>query len=266
VPDLIGKRRFNVVLAGLTRTGMYHSFRLPDGRLIEGAMSLDWQLERLASFGLPDDLSGKRVLDIGPWDGFYTFELERRGAHVTAVDYVDLDTFRHLHRVFQSKADYRRMDVYELDPNRIGTFDIVLCFGVLYHFKHPLLALEKICAVTRGSCLIDSFVVDGASWLQGVQPPPPFLEFYEGSELAGQLDNWCGPSVSAVGALARAAGFAHTTVARVTDASASVAAHRTWGRFAAGCGSSRGNHSAQLPLGPRAIVSLEQRGVHSPLV
>lgn len=159
--DLIAKRLRNPAREGLERTGLYHSFRLANGRILRGAMDFSLQEERLASFGLPDNLNGKDVLDIGPWDGYFTFELERRGAKVTAIDYVDLDTFRQLHRFFQSRARYLQMDVYELNPLNIGTFDIVLCLGVLYHLKHPLLALEKICAVTRDTCLIDTFVVDG---------------------------------------------------------------------------------------------------------
>src|ERR1041384_6364559 len=226
--DLIEKRQINPVREGLEATGLYHSFYLPDGSLLRGSMSMEWQQERLASFGLPEDLRGKTVLDIGPWDGFYTFEMERRGADVTAIDYADLDTFRELHRLFQSKARYERMDVYELDQERLGMFDIVLCLGALYHFKHPLVALEKICAVTRELCIIDTFVVDGETRREGVRPPLPYLEFYEREELSGQADNWCGPSVCAVEALARAAGFARAEVLRVTDASACVAAHRKW--------------------------------------
>ncbi len=225
------KRGQNPVRDELAETGLYHSFELPDGRVLRGAMSLDWQRERLAAFGLPDDLHGKRVLDIGPWDGYYTFEMERRGADVTAIDYVDLDTFRELHRAFQSRARYERMDVYELDPNTMGTFDIVLCLGVLYHLKHPLLALERICAVTKDTCVIDTFVTDGEQWLNGSRSAMPSLEFYERAELAGQLDNWCGPNVNAIPALARAAGFAEAEIRRVTDTTATVAAYRHWHRL-----------------------------------
>lgn len=225
---VLEQRRFNPAREGLSRTGLYHSFRLPDGTEIEGAMPLKHQLERLHSFRLPADLHGKRVLDIGPWDGFFTFEMEKRGAELTAIDYVDLDTFRTLHRAFGSAARYLRMDVYELDPQKIGTFDIVLCLGALYHFKHPLLALEKVCAVTTDVCIIDTLVTDGKDWQQGAAGPIPCIEFYERAELAGQLDNWCGPTVSAVEALARAAGFARTEVLRVSDSYASIAAHRRW--------------------------------------
>ncbi len=226
--DLIAKRLENPVRQGLAETGLYHSIRLPDGRLLRGAMGLDFQEQRLASFGLPQDLTGKRVLDIGPWDGYFSFEMERRGAEVVAIDYVDLDTFRALRKAMNSRVHYERLDVYELDPTRIGTFDVVLCLGVLYHLKHPLLALEKICAVTRGVCIVDTYVVDGEQWLRGVRPPLPYLEFYETNQLGGQSDNWCGPTVDAVEALVRAAGFAQAQVLCVTGTSGRVAAHRVW--------------------------------------
>ena len=109
--------------------------------------------------------------------------MERLGASVTAIDYVDLDSFRFLAKVFRSKARYLKLDVYELDPAVHGTFDIVLFLGVLYHLKHPLLALERICAVTKECCFVDSFVVDGETWQQGIRPPLPYLEFYETDEL-----------------------------------------------------------------------------------
>lgn len=191
-------------------------------------MSLAHQEDRLAAFGLPMSLDGQRVLDIGPWDGYYAFEMERRGAAVTAIDYVDLDTFRALHEALGSRVEYRRLDIYELDPERDGQFDIVLCLGVLYHLKHPLLGLEKACAVTRDRCIVDTFVSDGESWLAGIRPPLASIELYERDELAGQLDNWCGPSVSAVSSLIRSAGFASAEILRVTDTTATVAAHRKW--------------------------------------
>jgi hypothetical protein len=115
------------------------------------------------------------------------------------------------------------MDVYELDPAILGTFDIVLCLGALYHFKHPLLALEKICAITDDVCFVDTFVVDAAK-----RAPLPYMEFYEREELGGQFDNWCGPTVSAVEALVRAAGFARADLLRVAGDTACVGGRRRW--------------------------------------
>jgi 2-polyprenyl-3-methyl-5-hydroxy-6-metoxy-1,4-benzoquinol methylase len=109
--DLVAKRQKNPTREHLADTGLYHSFRMPDGRVLRGSMPIEAEEDRLAAFKLPVDLTGRRVLDIGPWDGYYAFEMERRGAQVTAIDYVDFDTFRALHRGTASRVEYRRMDI-----------------------------------------------------------------------------------------------------------------------------------------------------------
>lgn len=218
----------NPVREGLARTGLYHSLRLPDGRVLEGAMPLEYLEDRWTKFQFPADLNGLRALDVGPWDGYFTFELERRGAEVTAIDYVDLDTFRKLYALMGSRARYERLDVYDVSPERLGHFDIVLLLGVLYHLKHPLLALERVCAITRDCCIVDTFVIDPQEFREGKSPAIPYAEFYEHDELGGQIDNWCGPTVSQVLAWIRAAGFASADILNVTGTTVCVRANRHW--------------------------------------
>jgi len=91
----------------LAKNGWYHSFELPDGTRINGHLSLAHQCERYARYPIPGDLRGKRVLDIGAWDGWFSFEAERHGAAVVAIDCVDIPNFRHVHRKLASKVDYR---------------------------------------------------------------------------------------------------------------------------------------------------------------
>ncbi len=229
--ELHAQRAVNPVKEGLDRTGLYHSIRLPDGQVLEGAMPLAYQEDRWRWFQLPGDLSGLKALDVGPWDGYFTFELERRGAEVTAIDYADLDTFRKLHRLFQSRAKYLIIDVYDVSLHLLGEFDIVLLLGVLYHLKHPLLALERICSITKEVCIIDTYVVDPEAFQQGTSSPIPYAEFYERGELGGQLDNWCGPTVSQVQAWVRAAGFARAEVLKVTSTTVCIRASRRWGEL-----------------------------------
>src|ERR1039458_1221490 len=130
--------------AARSEKGWWHSFELPDGSRIEGIASLESLRQRLGQFPIADDLRGKRVLDIGCWDGWFSFEMERRGAEVMAIDCWDNPRFRQMHAAYRSKVDYRLIDMYELTPARIGRFDVVLFMGVLYHLKHPLLALERV--------------------------------------------------------------------------------------------------------------------------
>lgn len=72
----------------------YHSIELKHGQLLPGLMSIELLQRRLGIFDLPRNLSGRRVLDIGAWDGWFSFECERRGADVTAVDCVAMDVSR----------------------------------------------------------------------------------------------------------------------------------------------------------------------------
>jgi len=213
--------------AELARKGWFHSFEFPDGRVIEGIFSIAQLRNRLAQFPIPEDLTGKRVLDIGAWDGWFSFEMERRGAEVVAVDCVEQENFRYAHRQLGSKVDYRIMDVYELSPEKLGRFDIVLFLEVLYHLKHPLLGLEKVCALTREMACIESIVMDAATEGQG-RPGGAWMEFYETDELCGQADNWVGPNLECLLALCRTAGFARVTLQNVAGNSAHVTCYRQW--------------------------------------
>jgi len=208
-------------------TGWYHSFELPDGTPIQGAMSLAHQIQRYASFPMPDDLRGKRVLDIGAYDGWFSFEAERHGAAVTAVDCVELPTFLEIQRKLASRVDYRILDVYQLPAAGLGRFDIVFFLGVLYHVKHPLLALEIVCGLATGLVIVDSFVTDGDIWQEHTQDIPT-MEFYETDELGNGLDNWVGPTVGCLLALCRAAGFARVELLRAVGFNAVVACFRQW--------------------------------------
>src|SRR6202046_5001162 len=146
-------------LQALDRLGWYHSMELPDGRVIAGFQSIERLRARIAQFHIPGDLRGKRVLDIGAWDGWFSFEMERRGAEVLAIDNWDNPRFHQARAMLNSRVEYRQMDMYELTPERVGRFDIVLFLGVLYHLKHPLLALERVCALATGLAAVGSLLL-----------------------------------------------------------------------------------------------------------
>lgn len=208
----------------LEKTGWWHSFELPDGSVNEGVITIDGLKERLAQFPIPQDLRGRRVLDIGTWDGWFAFEMERRGAEVVAVDCIDNPRFREMHAIYGSRVDYRQMDMYEISPETVGRFDYVLFLGVLYHLKHPVLALEKVCAVAKELAVVESYVLR-----DNLDPAAtPVLEFYESDELEGQLDNWCGPNVACMLSMCRSAGFAGVELRKVHPYGACVTAYRKW--------------------------------------
>lgn len=206
----------------LAQLGWYHSIELPDGRVIQGLQTIGQLEERIARYPIPEDLTGKRVLDIGAWDGWFSFEMERRGASVVAVDSSKQNTLLEAKKLLNSKVEYIVEDVCRLSPRDIGYFDIVLFFGVLYHLKHPLLALEKVCELTTEMACIESLVTDDSP------NAIPLMEFYESTECAGQFDNWAGPNTSCLLAFCRTAGFARVELKTVLDNRAHVVGYRKW--------------------------------------
>jgi len=210
------------------RAGWWHSFEFPDGTRIDGACALDGLKDRIGRFPIPQDLRGKRALDIGTWDGWFAFELERRGAEVVAADTWDNPNFREAHARLNSRVEYLQADVFELSPDRHGRFDIVLFMGVLYHLKHPLLALERVCALSTDFVAVDSYILrdellEGTRWADR-----PMMEFYETDEFGGQTDNWCAPNLACLTAMCRTAGFARVELRSVIDFSACLACYRRW--------------------------------------
>jgi len=148
------------------RQSWYHTLELP-GHMTQGIFDLRPYVRH---YGLPASLGGRRVLEVGTWDGFWAFELERRGAaEVVALDLDDeaaLDwpprrrpaTFPAVRRgegfelareLLQSKVRRVVRSVYDATPEALGgPFDLVLCGSVLIHLRDQLLALERIAALT----------------------------------------------------------------------------------------------------------------------
>jgi tRNA (mo5U34)-methyltransferase len=207
----------------LGQLGWYHSIQLADGRVIKGLQSIEILKERIARYPIPEDLTGKRVLDIGAWDGWFSFEMERRGASVVALDSARQNTLLEAKKLLNSKVEYVIGDICRLTARDLGYFDIVLFFGVLYHLKHPLLALENVCEMTKDFACMESLVVDDAS-----AGTVPMMEFYEGTELAGQFDNWVGPNIPCFLAFCRTAGFVNVELKTVLDSRAHVIGFRKW--------------------------------------
>ena len=146
--------------------------------------------------GLPADLSGKSVVDLGTTNGGAAFELERRGAErVVAVDMVPPEHygFAALRDFLGSKVEWLQASVYEVGSVLGEQFDLVLFFGVLYHLRHPLLALDNVRALLGGDALIETAVLDGeAPELIG----KPVARFFRGSDFHADSTNWFVPTVA----------------------------------------------------------------------
>lgn len=188
----------------------FHSIELAPGLVTAGR---DDTRSRVDVLDLPA-LTGKSVLDVGAWDGFFSFEAERRGAaRVLATDSFAWNAsnwstkagFDLAREALGSRVEDREVDILDLDPAEIGRFDVVLCLGVLYHMKHPLLALERVAAVTAGRLILETHV--DMTWTRR-----PAAAFYPGHELRLDPTNWWGPNPEAVVGMLRSVGFSRVEV------------------------------------------------------
>jgi len=148
----------------------YHTIDLGDGVITPGVFD---HSSVQSSYPLPARLDGLRVLDVATFDGYWAFEMERRGAaEVVAIDVkrkADLDLPPHVrkrmsreeldspaghgfpiaHEILGSKVRREFLSVYDLSPERLGKFDVVHVGSLLLHLWNPLKALANVCSVTR---------------------------------------------------------------------------------------------------------------------
>jgi tRNA (mo5U34)-methyltransferase len=237
-----GATRANELRARVADVGFWwHSIDLGDGVVTPGAKSRAWLEAELARLEL-GDLHGKSVLDIGAYDGFYSFAAERLGAErVVAFDqYVwsaDMPGYMRYrdeqmaaglavepvealpefwrpdelpgrrpfdlaHEALGSRVEVVVGDLLDYDLGKLGTFDVVLYLGVLYHVRHPLLALERLASVTRGTAIIET-----QAEVFRFSERLPLSRFIEGDELNHDPSNWWTFNAAALLSMCRAAGF-----------------------------------------------------------
>jgi tRNA (mo5U34)-methyltransferase len=183
----------------------HQRFELAPGVWTPGVSDIPWLCR---SAGLPDDLSGLSVLDVGTTNAGTAFELDRRGAErVVALDLFDPGWFgvRALTEFLGSRVEYVQTSVYELADRFPEAFDVVVFWGVLYHLRHPLLALDNLRAVTRGEVSLETAVCDGE--LPPEQRDRSLARFYRRGELADDPSNWFAPTTVALEEWCGSCGF-----------------------------------------------------------
>lgn len=201
----------------------YHTLDLGHGILTPGFMD---HRARVEQYRLPDRLDGMRVLDVAAFDGFWSFEFERRGAaEVVALDIptvreIDLPFrerekmsdeeldrpvapgFTLAHEVLGSQVKRVHCNVYDLSPERHGMFDLVHCGDLLLHLRDPMRALWNIRRVTRGQALLSDCIFPDLDRHDGL----PIVQ-YDG----GHNDNiWWRFGANALRNMIDDAGFART--------------------------------------------------------
>ncbi len=170
---------------------------------------------RVKFLSLPDDLTGKTVLDIGAWDGFFSFECERRGAaRVLAIDTYAWDVhgkdgFLLAHEALNSKVESMRLAAEDLDPKEIGQFDLVLFLGVFYHLRSPVAVLDRLRTVTRGTLVCETHGL-----VPAVHGRYPLISFFpgDGHEEFGKYEFTAIPTIECLRQMLVSAGFAQIDV------------------------------------------------------
>jgi len=115
-------------------------------------------------FGMPLDLKGKTVLDIGCWDGYFSFLAEKRGGNVSGIDPLQgcshfergTDGFEFSRTVLNSKVDFYKFSLQ--DYYKTNQWDITLYYGVLYHVENPITELKALSQCTKEYSLIETAI------------------------------------------------------------------------------------------------------------
>ena len=198
--------------AAVDKLRWFHTIDLGHGVVTPGAT--DPARKVLPTLGLPQDLTGVSVLDVGAWDGFYSFEAERRGARrVVATDsycwlgpgWGTKEAFLLARDALRSSVEDVDIDVMDLAPERVGTFDLVLFLGVLYHLRDPVGAMQRVASVTTNQLIMETEA--RLDWL-----PWPSARVFVDRELNNDPTNLFAFNTSALMGLLRKAGFARCSI------------------------------------------------------
>ncbi len=219
----------------------WHSIPFGNGFSSSGVKSEQQLNYEMNALHLPD-LSGKTVLDIGAWDGFFSFEAEKRGAKkIVALDHyvwsLDLsptfqyweeckrrgviqkdpktipefwhpDTlpgkkgFNTAKHLLSSKVEPVVGDFMQMDISQLGEFDVVLYLGVLYHMENPFEAIKRVAKITREMAVIETLAM-----VIPLYENVPLCQFFESNEVNHDVTNWWAPNLAGLESLCRAAGF-----------------------------------------------------------
>lgn len=188
----------------------FHRIDLGNGIVTPG---VDDSPSKLKLMHIPEDLTGKSLLDIGAYDGFFSFEAERRGAsRVLATDHYcwqstgmgDGEGFKIVHKALASRVEAKLITVEDISPATVGMFDVVLFLGVLYHAPDPLRYLRVARSVCKEILILETH-------LDALDYSRPAMVFYPGATLNNDPSNFWGPNPSCVAEMLKEVGFSRLT-------------------------------------------------------
>jgi tRNA (mo5U34)-methyltransferase len=187
----------------------HHSIDLGGGLVTPGGKSLALCTNEASLIFDRVDLNGRTVLDIGAWNGFFSFEAKRRGSsRVLATDSYcwahprirGRETFEIARSALGVEVDAREIDAANLSTETVGEFDVVLYLGVFYHRYDTIEALAKVAPLAKQLLIVETH-------LDNRQLDTPAMTFYPGRELDNDPTNWWGPNELCVKALLLGHGF-----------------------------------------------------------
>jgi len=190
----------------------FHQIDLGDGNLTDGFAKIDG-LKATADVLFAMGLENRTVLDVGAWDGYYSFEAEKRGAaRVLAADHFCWSGkgwgtkagFDYAHRVLNSRVDNIDIDIPDMTVDRVGKHDIVLFNGIWYHVFNPLLGLELATKIANHVVTVETFI-------DNCDNPRPVMNFFPGEKPPpGYPENGWGPNSILMHAIFKRLGYETT--------------------------------------------------------
>jgi len=185
----------------------YHTLEFPNGKVLEGRFDMQNYLDY---YKIPKDLHGKTVVDVGPANGYFSFEMEKRGADVTAIDLFPVFWRDELRELMHSKVNFVKADISKLDES-FGQFDIVFCSNMLEHHPNIFGNIENMRKITKGMAIICTEIFDHPAFTKF----NPFKNNFPVMKFVGKTDNVPGksagtywkPNMECFIKMAEAAGF-----------------------------------------------------------
>lgn len=213
-PALPTKSDFAALAQRVREIPWFHSIDLGNGIVTPGKKPPDIHRIEYAAIFDPVDVSGRSVIDIGAWNGAYSFEAKRRGAaRILATDTIawqqhtrGREGFDLARSALAIDVEAVEIDIYSLTPERVGTFDVVLLLGVFYHLENPIAVLQQIAALAGEVLIVETHT-------DALEIRRPAMVMYPGGELDGDESNWWGPNPACMVALLKQCGFAKVDAA-----------------------------------------------------
>lgn len=177
----------------------YQRYEIHPGVMTPGRSNVELAFAQL---DLPESLAGKRVLDLGASDGFYTLQCLRRGAEVVAFDYRPRDFFGFsvMEQVAGTRVRHVCDNFYNIAAHELGRFDVVLCLGLLYHLADPLRALWLLRQLCRERLYLATEALQAGDG-------EPLLRYCPADSYLGDLTNYFLPNGPALTAMLEDFGF-----------------------------------------------------------